>query len=91
MDNKLAADMSISVMSAEYQIFHKFLDWENYNALACGEVAMLTMKQVEARWQNVLLNVFSGLRLIKVSIPLFIDHKEYQEKINSMVREEFSK
>lgn len=91
LDEAVAVDMSVSVMNAEYQIFHKFLDWENYNSLARQEKPVLSFENVLIDWRKVLAKAYSGIKIVKISIPLSLDHKEYQDSINALIRLELSK
>lgn len=80
-----AVAMTISVMSAEYNVFHNQLYWEHYNALAIGRKAMLTMEEVYDNWRTVLSGCFSFIDMYRVSIPFEMDHVEYQSYIRDIV------
>lgn len=88
LDMQVAVNMSISVMSAEYQVFHKFIDWEYYNALACQKEPTLKMQIVMRNWRDALTHAFAAVKVAKVSVPITIDHNEYQKAINEIVRAE---
>ena len=77
-----AVEMTIAVISAEYSIFHDHLHWEQYNALATAQTAMLTMEEVIANWRLVLSECLAGIGCFKVSIPFDVDQAVYR---NSMV------
>ncbi len=73
-----AVEMTIAVISAEYSIFHDHLHWEQYNALATAQVAMLTMDEVIANWRLVLSQCLAGVGCFKVSIPFDVDQVVYR-------------
>jgi hypothetical protein len=77
-----AVEMTIAVISAEYSIFHDHLHWEQYNALATAQTAMLTMDEVIANWRLVLSQCLANVGCFKVSIPFDVDQVVYR---NSMV------
>ncbi len=80
-----AVQMTAAVMSAEYAMFHNHLYWEDYNAQATNQSAMLTMREVERNWQAVFKSGFSAIARYKVSIPFAIDHVAYQQRIKDIV------
>ncbi|MGH8157423.1 MAG: hypothetical protein ACREPQ_04845 [Rhodanobacter sp.] len=82
LDVANAVEMTIAVMSAEYSIFHDHLHWEQYNALATAQPAMLTMEEVIANWRWVLSAGLAGVGCLKISIPFDVDQTVYR---NSMV------
>lgn len=82
LDVTNAVEMTIAVISAEYSIFHDHLHWEQYNALATAQPAMLTMEEVIASWRRVLSTGLAGIDCFKISIPFDVDQTVYR---NGMV------
>lgn len=80
-----AADMSVAVMESEYGIFHRHISWEEYSALARNSEPLLRMRDVRSRWRDIYRSAFSRAEVTKISIPLRIDHAQYQSEIVDLV------
>ena len=80
-----AIKMTISVMMAEYSVFHNFIRWEEFNSVATGTKPMLTINGVICVWRSIFIEAFSKINIFKVSLPFHIDNKEYQEKILKII------
>jgi hypothetical protein len=80
-----AVEMTIAVISAEYSVFHDQLYWEEYNALATAQVAMLTMAEVVTNWRVVLSAGFAAVERFKISIPFDVDHVVYLKTMAEVI------
>ncbi len=80
-----AVEMSIAVMESEYGVFHRHLNWEEYNSFGGNRTPILTMAQVRDKWRAIYRSAFSKAEIIKVGIPLDIDHARYQSEIVKIV------
>lgn len=76
-----AIEMTIAVISAEYSIFHDHLHWEQYNALAIAQPAMLTMEEVVASWRLVLSAGLADVGCFKISLPFDVDQAVYRDSM----------
>lgn len=85
LNKDTAVEMSINVMESEYQFFHQFIAWEKYNALSVGVEPLIDMDSVKKNWNILLKKNFAEMECIKVSIPINMDHKLYQQRINQVV------
>jgi hypothetical protein len=85
MDREKSVDMAFEVMSAEYQVFHKFINWEKYNALASGSAPLISMDEVSQKWKRVFDQAFPD-NIKKLEIPVNVDHVVYQKRINEITK-----
>ncbi|MFC6327510.1 hypothetical protein [Alloalcanivorax gelatiniphagus] len=85
LSREASVDLAFEVMSAEYQVFHKFINWEKYNALACGAVPHITMSDVSDKWKTIYGQAFSK-QSEKLEIPVIVDHVAYQKRVNEVTR-----
>lgn len=83
---KQAVSMSIKVMTAEYQVFHNHIHWEEYNSLATKGSPMLSMEAVLENWENVLCLAFRNSSIKKISIPLNYSHKKLMETAKTWIK-----
>ncbi|MEZ8859693.1 hypothetical protein [Vibrio sp. 10N.247.311.51] len=86
-DLVMARDMAISVISAEYIEFHRFIEWHNYNSIALGKKPLLTIEGVLNYWSLVLDSALKNIKIYKVSIPINMTHGEYQKSIKALIDE----
>lgn len=84
-----AVEMTIAVMSAEYQVFHKFLDWELYNSIAMERNPIIVMKRVVDNWREVLSKSFFGAECLKVRIPISMENSDYQRQLKEIILSKF--
>lgn len=80
-----AVEMSIAVMETEYGVFHRFLHWENFNALASNSISMLDINEVIEKWRFNLQSIFECLPIMLVRIPVDMAHRTYCKEIKSLV------
>lgn len=85
-----AVEMTIAVIGAEYSIFHDQLLWEQYNALATGRKAMLTMDEVTANWRTVLAACLCSVACFKLSVPFDMDHALYRNRMVEILAGEWA-
>ncbi|WP_146140460.1 hypothetical protein [Zobellella endophytica] len=88
LERNSSIKMACNVMNAEYQVFHKFIEWEEYNAAALGVSPLISMENVISKWKKVMNGSFPIL-INKVSIPIDIENVEYQEKIKKIIYNDF--
>ncbi len=86
-DLKMARDMAISVISAEYIEFHRFIEWHNYNAIALEKKPLLNIDKITKNWNLVLDSALKNIQIYKVSIPINMSHEEYQKNIKELIDE----
>lgn len=80
-----AADMTVSVMQSEYGIFHKFLYWERFNAAAIDAPPIIDIYQIMERWKQQLYELFNGVSVKLVRIPLQMPHQIYGQEIQKII------
>lgn len=81
-----ATRAAINVMNAEYQVFYKFIEWEEYNANLSGSTEFISMNEIKMNWSRIFNSAFIGVAK-KVAIPTDVDHRVYQQEIGSLIRE----
>lgn len=86
-DLKIARDMAVSVISAEYIEFHRFIEWHNYNSIALGKKPLLNIEEVKKNWHLTLDSALKNVQVYKVSIPINMPHEEYQKSIKALIDE----
>jgi len=86
MSRDVAVRMISEVMSAEYYVLHKYLNWEAYNALGTGRTPLITMDGTIRKWEEVLDKALQT-NIRKMAIPLQIPHNEYQERVGGIINE----
>jgi hypothetical protein len=80
-----AVEMSVSIIEAEYAVFHNFLHWEKFNSLASKNKPLLDINQVRENWRSVLRNNFKTLPLKLIKIPLTMQNVRYNEAIQKII------
>lgn len=81
-----AARASINVMNAEYQVFYKFVEWEEYNANLSGSSEFISMNEIRMNWFRILDSAFLDI-VKKVAIPIDVNHHVYQQEMGALIRE----
>jgi hypothetical protein len=82
-----ASKMIIGIMETEYFVFHKLLEWENYNATSLGLPPLLTMEQVRSSWKQVLESFLETGSVEKLSIPLDNQFGDFSHLIQTRAEE----
>ncbi|MBW7896424.1 MAG: hypothetical protein H3C27_15050 [Opitutaceae bacterium] len=78
-------EASIAIMSAEYQVFHKFVEWEEYNCTLLGQKPVLSMTEIKINWRMV-LNSINDCDFWVLNVPMEIEHEEYRTEIRKILR-----
>jgi len=80
-----AIKMGLHVMKTEYDIFHRQLEWDSYNALAMDATPTLRTEDVFDNWENNLKKVFSQAVIQTLHIPVDEKHEAYLEYISDVL------
>jgi hypothetical protein len=81
-----ATRAAINVMNAEYQVFYKFIEWEEYNAILSGGAEFISMDEIRKNWSRIFDSAFLGI-VKKVAIPIGVDHHVYQHEIGTLIKD----
>jgi hypothetical protein len=83
----LMAEMSVAVLRAEYDAWHRHLAWDELNALAAGAQPRIRMtdrmEQFRAAAESILRNV--DCRLVR--LPIGLGHAEMRRQLVALVTE----
>lgn len=80
-----AVDMGLHIMKTEYDVFHRHLEWDSYNALAMGVAPSLRVEDVFNNWKNNLNTAFSQATIESLHIPVEEKHEDYLNYINGFL------
>ena len=77
--------MGIHVMKTEYSIFHKYLEWDEYNSIVKNTKPLLKADEVFINWRINLLESFDKIDVKLLSIPFSIPHEKYLDFMNKFI------
>jgi hypothetical protein len=81
------AALSLPVMKAEYEIFHRHLEWHRMNRQLMGETTTFTTEAVFQRWADGVVRALDGVVCHVVHAPKNIAHEEFRSKMSALVLE----
>jgi len=84
VSRETAVDMACHVMLAEYQVFHKYINWEEYNSQAAGLVPVLRMADILKKWRGIYKNIFPD-QVYVLRIPMNVAHAAYNKQIVKLI------
>lgn len=88
LDPAVASEMTIAIMETEYVLFHRFLQWDRFNALASGSPILLDLREVLERWRQDLMSLFGRIPVRLLRIPIAMSPKDYINEMSNLVLNE---
>jgi hypothetical protein len=86
VDKKVAARMTVEIMSAEYWRFHNHLRWHIFNCAARDCDPIIVLDDVIKRWSACLNTALRRSKNYIVKIPLSSPHETLIQELSSVIR-----
>jgi hypothetical protein len=80
-----ATEMTLSVLSTEFGLFHSHLDFHEFNCLARKAPTLLTRGAVLSNWRRQLLSRLSQVECALLRIPQKMDHAAFKAQAADLV------
>ncbi|MBT0812860.1 hypothetical protein KIH41_16355 [Litoribacter ruber] len=88
LDKNKAIEAGLNVIKTEYEVFNKFLEWDNYNSIIKNVHPILRLEEVFKNWNNTLNSAFLDSEVNSLHIPYKIPHEDYLKFIeNQLINE----
>lgn len=81
----LLAHLSITVMDAEYHLFHNHLAWHRLNRLLMGDDPITGREEVLGRWRTQLTALLANVECTIVRAPRKMDHRDFRRRMADII------